>query len=155
MRYSDYNTVFSLLLIFLKSACTFRFLCYNHSCSGVLAQLGERKVRNLEVRGSIPLRSTKAVSDEHLLFQGWICLESNALIPITKAPFRVIEAVFLFAIAHFCFPSFCCTIKAKGGGDAMRYNNVCFRHFYNLKILRNLEHMEVLWEPSIAQRKSK
>ena len=25
---------------------------------GVLAQLGERKVRNLEVRGSIPLRST-------------------------------------------------------------------------------------------------
>ena len=27
---------------------------------GPLAQLGERQVRNLEVRGSIPLRSTKA-----------------------------------------------------------------------------------------------
>ena len=40
-----------------KITCTFRFLCYNHSCSGVLAQLGERKVRNLEVRGSIPLCS--------------------------------------------------------------------------------------------------
>ncbi len=26
-------------------------------CFGVLAQLGERKVRNLEVRGSIPLCS--------------------------------------------------------------------------------------------------
>ena len=29
-----------------------------HQKFGPLAQLGERKVRNLEVRGSIPLRST-------------------------------------------------------------------------------------------------
>ena len=44
-------------------------MCYNNSRKkagrhtrpsyGVLAQLGERKVRNLEVRGSIPLCSTK------------------------------------------------------------------------------------------------
>ena len=44
-------------------------MCYNNSRKkagrqsrplyGVLAQLGERKVRNLEVRGSIPLYSTK------------------------------------------------------------------------------------------------
>ena len=43
-------------------------MCYNNSRKkagrhlrppyGVLAQLGERKVRNLEVRGSIPLYST-------------------------------------------------------------------------------------------------
>ena len=34
--------------------------CYNpiRSQFGALAQLGERKVRNLEARGSIPLRST-------------------------------------------------------------------------------------------------
>ena len=31
---------------------------YNKSRRGALAQLGERKVRNLEARGSIPLRST-------------------------------------------------------------------------------------------------
>ena len=33
-------------------------ICYNVPCRGALAQLGERKVRNLEVRGSIPLCST-------------------------------------------------------------------------------------------------
>ena len=36
--------------------------------SGPIAQLGERRVRNAEVRGSIPLGSTKRVLDEHLLF---------------------------------------------------------------------------------------
>ena len=34
-------------------------MCYNKIPYGALAQLGERKVRNLEVRGSIPLCSTK------------------------------------------------------------------------------------------------
>ena len=33
-------------------------------CRGVLAQLGERKVRNLEARGSIPLHSTKTKIDK-------------------------------------------------------------------------------------------
>ena len=36
-------------------------MCYNKQAEieqGPLAQLGERKVRNLEVRGSIPLWST-------------------------------------------------------------------------------------------------
>ena len=34
--------------------------------SGPIAQLGERRVRNAEVRGSNPLGSTKQVLDEHL-----------------------------------------------------------------------------------------
>ena len=68
-----------------------------------LTALGETFRNGFQDRGSIPLISTKAVSDEHLLFQRRICLESNALIPITKAPFREIEAVLLYAIAHFRF----------------------------------------------------
>ncbi len=53
---------------------------------GVLAQLGERKVRNLEVRGSIPLYSTKQGSDEHLFFQRWLRRKVFALIHNRKAP---------------------------------------------------------------------
>lgn len=37
---------------------------------GALAQLGERKVRNLEVRGSIPLCSTNSVYPS-TRFMGW------------------------------------------------------------------------------------
>ena len=53
-------------------------------------------VRIHEVRGSIPLISTKQVLDEHLLFQRRIRRQGNDLILITKAPFREIEAVLLF-----------------------------------------------------------
>ena len=71
-------------------------MCYNNSRKkagrysrppyGVLAQLGERKVRNLEVRGSIPLYSTKQVLDEHLFLQRRFCREMFALIHNRKAP---------------------------------------------------------------------
>ena len=37
---------------------------------GVLAQLVERQVRNLEARGSTPLCSTKCVLDGHRFFNG-------------------------------------------------------------------------------------
>lgn len=37
-------------------------------CIGALAQLGERKVRNLEVRGSIPLCSTNSKASIHAGF---------------------------------------------------------------------------------------
>ena len=42
--------------------------------SGALAQLGERKVRNLEVRGSIPLRSTTRPVEKStgLFFWQWL-----------------------------------------------------------------------------------
>ena len=53
---------------------------------GVLAQLGERKVRNLEVRGSIPLYSTKQVLDEHLFLQRRFRRKVFALIHNRKAP---------------------------------------------------------------------
>lgn len=53
---------------------------------GPLAQLGERQVRNLEVRGSIPLWSTKQVLDEHLFFQWRFRREVFALIHNRKAP---------------------------------------------------------------------
>ena len=53
---------------------------------GPLAQLGERQVRNLEVRGSIPLWSTKQGSDEHLFFQWRFRREVFALIHNRKAP---------------------------------------------------------------------
>ena len=53
---------------------------------GPIAQLGERKVRNLEVRGSIPLGSTKQVLDEHLFLQRRIRREVFALIHNRKAP---------------------------------------------------------------------
>ena len=53
-------------------------MCYNNSRKkagrysrppyGVLAQLGERKVRNLEVRGSIPLCSTRPKASIHAGF---------------------------------------------------------------------------------------
>ena len=59
----------------------------------------ERLVRIQEVRGSIPLISTKQVLDEHLLFQRRFRRQGNDLILITKAPFREIEAVLLF----FCW----------------------------------------------------
>ena len=36
---------------------------------GALAQLGERKVRNLEARGSIPLRSTIQTVEISTVFQ--------------------------------------------------------------------------------------
>ncbi len=45
--------------------------------------------------GSIPTISTKQVLDEHLLFQRRFRRYGNALILITKAPFREIEAVLL------------------------------------------------------------
>ena len=71
-------------------------MCYNNSRKkagrrlrppyGVLAQLGERKVRNLEVRGSIPLYSTKQVLDEHLFLQRRLRREVFALIHNRKAP---------------------------------------------------------------------
>ena len=35
---------------------------------GLVAQLGERRVRNAEVEGSIPFESTNWTLDEHLLF---------------------------------------------------------------------------------------
>ena len=57
-----------------------------HQKFGPLAQLGERKVRNLEVRGSIPLRSTKQVLDEHLFLQRRLRREMFALIHNRKAP---------------------------------------------------------------------
>ena len=53
---------------------------------GPLAQLGERQVRNLEVRGSIPLCSTNRVLDEHLLFRRRFRREMFALIPNKKTP---------------------------------------------------------------------
>ena len=40
---------------------------------GALAQLGERKVRNLEARGSIPLRSTTNRKD-HLQVVFSVCM---------------------------------------------------------------------------------
>ena len=49
----------ALFFRFLKLPVAFSvFPCIIIIVFGVLAQLGERKVRNLEVRGSIPLRST-------------------------------------------------------------------------------------------------
>ena len=57
-----------------------------HQKFGPLAQLGERKVRNLEVRGSIPLRSTKQGSDEHLFLQRRLRRKVFALIHNRKAP---------------------------------------------------------------------
>ena len=45
--------------------------------------------------GSIPPISTKQVLDEHLLFQRRFRRQGNALILITKAPFREIKAVLL------------------------------------------------------------
>ena len=63
---------------------------------GGIAQMVERMVRIHEVRGSIPLISTKRVLDEHLLFQRRFCREMCSLILITKAPFREVEAVLLF-----------------------------------------------------------
>ena len=53
---------------------------------GVLAQLVERQVRNLEVRGSTPLCSTKQVLDEHLFLQRRFRREVFALIHNRKAP---------------------------------------------------------------------
>ena len=37
-------------------------------CLGALDQLGERKVRNLEARGSIPLRSTTRPVDDQWVY---------------------------------------------------------------------------------------
>nr|WP_316623998.1 hypothetical protein [uncultured Ruminococcus sp.] len=51
--------------------------------------------------GSIPAISTKQVLDEHLLFQRRFRRQGNALILITKAPFREIEAVLLLML-RFC-----------------------------------------------------
>ena len=53
---------------------------------GVLAQLVERQVRNLEVRGSTPLCSTKQVLDEHLFLQRRFRRKVFALIHNRKAP---------------------------------------------------------------------
>ena len=53
---------------------------------GVLAQLVERQVRNLEVRGSTPLCSTKCVLDEHLFLQRRLCREGDALIRNRNPP---------------------------------------------------------------------
>ena len=54
--------------------------------NGLVAQLGERCVRNAEVEGSIPFGSTKKVLDEHLLFRRRLCREMSALIPNQKTP---------------------------------------------------------------------
>ena len=45
---------------------------YNIKALGPLAQLGERKVRNLEVRGSIPLWSTNKKLQNSRKFWGFI-----------------------------------------------------------------------------------
>ena len=64
------------LLLFIRSAresymkkilAFSRVWRYNTFCLGALAQLVARNVRNVEVRGSNPLCSTKAESDELLL----------------------------------------------------------------------------------------
>ena len=54
--------------------------------NGLVAQLGERCVRNAEVEGSIPFGSTNRVLDEHLLFCRRLRREMSALIPKQKTP---------------------------------------------------------------------
>ena len=58
----------------------------------------ERLVRIQEVRGSIPLISTKQVLDEHLLFQRRFCREMCSLIHKTERRFSVKAGT-----AFFCF----------------------------------------------------
>ena len=60
---------------------------------GVLAQLGERKVRNLEVRGSIPLYSTKPRNS------------SKAWIPLFLFIIFCVKQVFA-SLFPGCFPGF-------------------------------------------------
>ena len=59
---------------------------FNSGSFGPVAQLGERTVRIRKVDGSIPFRSTKQGSDEHLLFQWRFRREVFALIHNRKAP---------------------------------------------------------------------
>ena len=54
--------------------------------NGLVAQLGERCVRNAEVEGSIPFGSTNRVLDEHLLFRRRLRREMSALMPKQKTP---------------------------------------------------------------------
>ena len=54
--------------------------------NGLVAQLGERCVRNAEVEGSIPFGSTNRVLDEHLLFCRRLRREMSALMPKQKTP---------------------------------------------------------------------
>ena len=66
--------------------------------NGLVAQLGERCVRNAEVEGSIPFGSTNRVLDEHLLFRRRLCREMSALMPKQKTPSWICsKAAFCYA----------------------------------------------------------
>ena len=54
--------------------------------------------RKLQEKISFLVSLDKQVLDEHLLFLRRFCRQGNALILITKAPFREIEAVLLRSI---------------------------------------------------------
>ena len=56
---------------------------------GALAQLGERYTGSVEVSGSIPLCSTKQISDEHLVFQRLFCNKGLNLIQTQKRCRRI------------------------------------------------------------------
>ena len=53
-----------------------------------------------EVRGSIPLISTKRVLDEHLLFQRWIRREGVTLIPNRNRRLRLTSKAAVFTFVH-------------------------------------------------------
>ena len=59
---------------FEKRLANANLFYYNIKALGPLAQLGERKVRNLEVRGSIPLWSTNKKLQNSRKFWGFIFL---------------------------------------------------------------------------------
>ena len=62
-----------------------RLLKIYYNINGPVAQPGECSVRIRKVEGSIPLRSTKRVLDEHLLFQRRVCRQGFALIRTKNA----------------------------------------------------------------------
>ena len=63
---------------------------------GRLAQLGECRVRNAEVRGSIPLSSTKWPKGEHLLFQRRLC-RNGVVLRVKESNWGVILNYSLFS----------------------------------------------------------
>ena len=60
---------------YLKKLLKFQRICVRIAMFrfGALAQLGERYTGSVEVSGSIPLCSTKQISDEHFVFQRLFC----------------------------------------------------------------------------------
>ena len=62
-------------------------LCYNNTVSnGLVAQLGERRVRNAEVEGSNPLLSTMRGQTEEMSV--WSLKQSHGGVPVSTGMWR-------------------------------------------------------------------